>query len=167
MTSSNPLQKQLQEQRFLHAVTYVTQSAGGLKKLTTSEVTHLNQLLTGESDDPWRFEPTSVRLPSGKTHFLNVVTNPILHARDVISEASRLAGNQELVAAALYLYSQFVISHLFKDANRRTAILATLWLLETYGKPVNSLVLASFSVGDLREESDLENLRTQLEELVK
>lgn len=167
MHGINPLQKQLEEQRYLHGVAYVEQSAGGLKILSTSEVAHLNQILTGESEDPWRFEPISIRMASGKTHFFNVHTNPILLAREVIGEAMRLAGNQELVEGALHLYSQFVISHLFKDANRRTAILATLWLFESHGKHVNARELADFSVGDLREESDLLSLHKKLKELAK
>lgn len=167
MVGPNPLQKQLEEQRFLHGVAYVEEAAAGPKILGTSELAHLNQILTGEKDDPWRFEPVSIRLPSGKMHFINVHSNPILQAREVLGEASRLAGNQELVEAALYLYSQFVISHLFRDANRRTAILATLWLFISHGKTLDAKALAGSSVGDLREKEDLEQLRRTLTDLAR
>lgn len=159
MNGPNALTRQLEEQRFLHGVAYVEQEAGGLKKLSTSELLRINQFVTGETEDTWRFEKATVRIPSGRTHHFNVLNNPIIHARDVIGDAQRMAGNGDFIEAALFLYSQFVLSHLFRDGNRRTAVLATLWLLRSFDRQIDAQKLADYAIGDLRETADMAKLR--------
>lgn len=165
----NQLQRQLDEKRFAHGLDYVVASAGGPKKLSTSELGHLNVLLTGADDggDPWRFEAASVRIPSGRTHHFNVLSNPIVLARDVIGEAQLRAGNGEIEDAALYLYSQLVLQHLFKDANRRTAMLAVVWLVYASGRTIDGRKLALSRIGDLRDKADLMKLQTLLGAMIR
>jgi len=168
MSPQNFLQKQLEEQRFLHGIAYVESAARGLKILSTSELAHLNRLLTGQVEgEPWRFVQVSVRIPSGKTHHFNIVSNPIIDAREIIGKAWQIAGNEELLRATTFIYAQLVLHHLFNDANRRTAILATLWLTLSHGGELDGRSLADFPIGDLRESGDLERLAGKLKELTK
>lgn len=163
---TNDLLKHRAQQKFSHALNYVQQAAGGPKILNTSELAHLNQMLTGGQDDPWRLSPVSVTIPSGKTHHFNLLNNPIVCARDVIGEAQKLAGNGDLPEAAFYLYSQIVLNHLFLDANRRTAALATLWMVQAAGGSIDAALLDKQPIGDLRDAKDLANLKTKIKSLV-
>lgn len=165
MNSKNPLHKQLEQQKFEHAVLYVSNSSRGIKKLTSSELSHLNQLLTGAQEETWRLDSTEVQLPTGKKVQFNLVNNPISLARDIIGNAFQKAGNQEIFEAASYLYSQLVLWHLFKDANRRTAVLATLWLLQEFDVEINAEKLHHVPIGDLRDPSNLESLAQRIRQL--
>jgi hypothetical protein len=167
MAPTNPLQKQLDENRFLHGVNYVEQNASGIKRMSTSELAHLNQILTGNTDDPWRLEAASVTIPSGKTHQFNILSNPIHLARELLGTTHEMAGNGDNLEAAFRLYSQLVLLHLFRDANRRTAALGTLWLLRAHKVDADPKELANIDVGDLREQSDMSGLRDQLRALIK
>lgn len=169
MAPANFLQKQLEDQRFLHGIDYVVKSSHGLKILGTSELAHLNRLLIGDTSgekEPWRFEQTSVKIPSGRTHHFNVLSNPIVNAREILGNAWQMAGNQEVVEAAYYLYSQLVLNHLFNDANRRTAVLATLWLVRSHGGTFDAKALADFPIGDLREMGDQQVLSAKVHTLI-
>lgn len=169
MAPANFLQKQLEDQRFLHGIDYVVKSSHGPKILSTSELAHLNRLLTGDSagdKEPWRFERMSVKIPSGRTHHFNILSNPIVTAREIVGNAWQMAGNQEVVDAAYYLYSQLVLSHLFNDANRRTAVLATLWLVRSHGGTLNARELADFPIGDIREMGDQQVLAAKVQTLI-
>lgn len=163
----NPLVTQREDQRFVHAVSYVEANANGLKKLTANELSLLNQLLTGESADPWRFSSTVVTIPSGKVHQFNMLSNPIHLARDIISSAQQTAGNGDFNDATFHIYSRLILAHLFNDANRRTAALASLWLLQSFGKDINAFTLANEALGDIREKSDSEILRKKIDALIK
>lgn len=166
MGSKNPLQEQLSEKRFLHGVDYVKQNTTGIKKISTSELAHLNQILTGQTDEPWRYEEAVVQIPSGQTHQLNVLSNPVHAARDLLGAAEQIAGNHDFVEAAFRLYTQLVLLHLFNDANRRTAALATFWLLRSHAVDIDAHALAKIAVGDLRQKADYTLLRNQFEALV-
>jgi hypothetical protein len=163
----NPLITQLEDRRFHHAVSYVEANAIGLKKLTTNELSQLNQLLTGDASDPWRASPASVTIPSGKTHQFNLLSNPIHLARDIISSAQQTASNGDCVDAAFQVYSRLVLEHLFNDANRRTAALACLWVVKSHGREINAEALASGALGDLREKADIDLLRKKITTLIK
>lgn len=170
MAPANFLQKQLEDQRFLHGIDYVEKSSRGLKILSTSELAHLNRLLIGDTagdgGEPWRFEQASVMIPSGRTHHFNIVSNPIVTAREIIGNAWQTAGNQEVLDAAYSLYSQLVLHHLFNDANRRTAVLATLWLVRSHGGFFDARELAEFPIGDLRDMGDQQLLAAKIHALV-
>ncbi len=163
--SKNPLQKQLDYQKFLHGVYYVSQSSRGIKKLTSSELAHLNTLITSQTDEVWRLTPMEVQIPTGKKIQFNVVNNPIHRARDIIGNALQKAGNQQIFEAASYLYSQLVLEHLFKDANRRTAVLATLWLLQEFGVEVDAEKLHQVPIGDLRDSMSFNSLSDRIRAL--
>jgi hypothetical protein len=167
MTSGNPLQKQLEEQKFLHAAAYVEQSTNGRKTLTTAELAYLNQMLTDKKREPWRLDPIAVTIPTGKTHHFNLVSNPIPVARDILGEAFSMAGNGDLLKAAVALYSNLVLAHLFIDANRRTASLAVLWMLRAHDASIDPILLEKYPVGDLRDQQDLEKLNQKLSMLIE
>lgn len=163
----NPLITQLEDQRFLHAVSYVKDNAQGLKKLIPSELAQLNQLLTAQPGDPWRFTPATITIPSGKTHQFNMLSNPTLQAREIIDAAENAATYGDFKDAAFQIYSRLILAHVFNDANRRTAALACLWLLRANEKDIDAVALANESVGDLRENADQETLRKKMDSLIK
>lgn len=167
MSPTNPLHKQLEEQKFLHAVAYVDQAAGGPKILTTSELGYLNQMLTEKNQEPWRFEAAAVTIPTGETHHFNVLSNPIVSARDLLGETFQEAGNGDLLVATFHLYSQMILRHMFRDANRRTAALAALWLVRSHKMQIDAIELEKFPVGDLRNPADLDRLKQKLSMLIR
>jgi prophage maintenance system killer protein len=162
----NPLQKQLENERFARAISHVEQTAHTIKRLNSVELARLNQMLNGHSDEPWRFDAASIQIPSGKIHQVSVMNNPLHIARDVIELANQLAQN-DLIEGAFQLYSKLVLAHLFNDANRRTAALATLWYIRAHGGDVDVIALSQTQVGDLREDSDIQKLRQQFVLLAK
>ncbi len=162
----NPLQRQLEDQRFLSAVQHVLLAARGIKKINSMELAHLNQILRDSNDEPWRFEETEIQLPSGTLHLFNIVSNPINKARDLLGEANQIAGNGQYKEAALYVYSELVLAHLFNDANRRTAVLATIWILESGGISVDAQKLLEIPLGDLRNLRDRDTFTKAFEALL-
>ncbi|MEK7801374.1 MAG: hypothetical protein AAB276_02870, partial [Pseudomonadota bacterium] len=119
MSGSDFLKKQLEQTRFEHAINYVEQSAGGKKKLTGSELAHLNQMLNHSTEAPWRSSQTSVTLPSGQKKHFNVILNVQLRSRDILGNAHDILYSGEIAEAATYLYSHLVSEHFFNDGNRR------------------------------------------------
>lgn len=167
MNPKNFLQRQLEQERFARVISHVEQTAASIKRLNATELGRLNQMLNGQiNDEPWRLEATAIQIPSGKVHQMSVMNNPLHVARDVIELANQLA-DQDLIEAAFQLYSRLVLAHLFKDANRRTAALATLWFMRAHGGDIDVTSLAQTSVGDLREDADVEKLKNQLRLLAK
>jgi hypothetical protein len=164
--SINPLLKQLEDQRFLKAIHIVQQAAGGIKKLGANELAHLNRVLTDSDDEPWRFESTQVRLPSGRVHDLNLLSNPILKAREIVGDSLQMAGNGDAEKAGLHIYIELVLAHVFSDANRRTAVLATTWVLALAGKEVDAEKLLKIPLGDLRDPKDREAFSTAFKLLI-
>lgn len=151
---NNPLFQQLEEKRFQHGVSYSRSSANSLKKLTASELAQLNQILTdSEEVDPWRYQTTTIQFPGGHAD-MNVHSNPINRAREITGNAQQMAGNGQIIDAAVYLYAELVLEHLFHDANRRTAVLATVWLLEHAGKSVEAHQLLKVPLGNIRNAQD-------------
>ena len=151
------LQKTLEDQRFAHGVDYVQMESRGLKKLNTTELAHLNKILTGhlhDDVDPWRFESTVVTLPTGHSENVNVISNPVARAREILGDSNQRAGNGEPKEAATDLYMRLVLEHLFKDANRRTALLAGYWILNSNNVAVDPFKLIKIPVGNLRSESE-------------
>ncbi|GIL18571.1 MAG: hypothetical protein BroJett040_23220 [Oligoflexia bacterium] len=164
------LQKQLEESHFEHGIAYVENESHGLKKLHTNELSHLNQILTGSkgdtASDPWRFEAAAVTLPTGHTQHFNVVSNPINRAREILGFAQIMEGNGEIIAGAQYLYTTLVKEHLFKDANRRTAALATYWILLSHDYEVDPHVLIKLKVGNLHDPKEYADFIQRLEALI-
>jgi hypothetical protein len=163
----NGLQQQLQAQRFLHGIDYVQASAGGLKVLNSGELAHLNCILTGSTGDPWRLESAVISIPTGQTHEFNVLHNPVSLARDILSEVQGVVGSGDLLKAAHTLYTQLVLRHLFRDANRRTAALGTLWLVLSEGGSLDATELDRLPVGDLRNPQNVQQLHSSLNALIR
>jgi len=166
MNSKNPLQKQLEHQRFLHGVDYVRRESHSLKKLNTSELARLNQILTGSDQDPWRFESVHVQIPTGQVHEINIVSNPMARAREILSHAFEELGNQHLLQSTCDLYSHLVLEHLFQDANRRTSVLATIWLLDVAGISVDPEKLLKIPLGNLRIPAEKEKFVRSIAALI-
>lgn len=168
--TKNPLQKQLDHQKFLHAIDYVRSEANGLKKLSTTELSRTNQYLCSKSQDenfePWRFAPVHIQIPGGASHRVNVISNPMNRARELIGTAIQMSGNGQGLEAASYLYAHLVLEHLFKEANRRTAVAAALWILLISGYDCDAEKLLAIPIGDLRNENDLSNLKHKIEAIV-
>lgn len=165
--TKNPLQKQLDHQKFLHAINYVRNESKGIKKLSTTELSRTNQFLSGTENDPWRFEPVEIQIPGGQIHQINVHSNPINIARDLIGNALQMSGNGQGKEAAEYLYSELVLAHLFKAANRRTAVAAALWILLISGYDCDAEALHDIPIGDLRNPQDLQAIKTKMNALIR
>jgi hypothetical protein len=161
----NPLRRQLDAEKYLHAAVYVQNSAGGLKKLSSNELAYLNQLVGDIQGEPWRFSPTHVSLPNGQIHQFNVISNPLSRGREIIGDAYQIAANEDPVSGACFIYAQLVLEHLFTGANRRTAALAALWLLQANGLAVDAQKLLDVKVGDLRIEADLQEFKQAIRQL--
>lgn len=165
--NKGPLWKIREDQLFLKGVDYVRHQAGGIKRINSQELAHLNQIMTETTDEPWRFEPVEVTIPGGDVHHFNIVSNPINRARDLCGQAVQIAGNGDVHDAALYLYIELVLAHLFKDANRRTAVLATLWILEHGGIRVDPQALLNIPLGNLRAEAERKIFEEKFTRLVE
>ncbi len=153
------LKKQLQRVRFEKAISYIDANANGKKHLNTQELASLNMMLRGNTDDPWRSEAAIISIPGGKRASLAILTNPLISLRNIISNALQKAMNGDVEDGALDLYSQLVLNHFFKGANRRTAVAATHWLLLERGIHISALGLLEFGIGDIRSEDQLKSLR--------
>jgi hypothetical protein len=130
--SSVSLFKQLEVTRFDRALSATETLAQNRSLLTTMELERLNGILVGKPIETsahsgtslWRDSPVTLSLPSGRTETLSILRDPKLTAREHLHEATELAENGHAIDAAVSVYVKFVLSHVFKDANRRTAVLA-------------------------------------------
>lgn len=163
------LKRQLERARFERALEVSESMALHRVLLTTVELARLNNVLTGRSpdDDPWRQEPVSVTLPSGKTASFSVVTDPKVSLRDRLHRATELAEGGNVIDAAVDIYAGLVLLHAFKDANRRTAVLAAHYFMNRYGVPLSGLALHEIGLGDLREPGQIEALKETIHQIVK
>ena len=164
--SKNVLQKELENQRFEHAVSYVEHDSHGLKKLTTTELAHLNNILTGENSDPWRAGSVQVKIPTGHVQNFNMISNPMMRAREILGDAAIVAGNGDLLEACVFLYTTLVTEHLFTEANRRTAALAVYWTLCAHNTEIDIHQLLKIPVGNLRQESDRQNWINEFKKMI-
>lgn len=161
----NPLKLILDDEKFEKAISYVKQSAGSIKHLSSSELAHLNQILTG-NEEAWRLMAVQVQIPSGDVQHFNVISNPIHRAREIIGDSLQMVGNSQVVEAAQHLYVHLVREHLFKEANRRTAVLAVLWVAEMSGIVIDPKTLLQIKVGNLRNPSDERALGQKVKQLL-
>jgi hypothetical protein len=180
MSDSNPpntsgatsLKRQLEMTRFDRAMEVAESLADHRALLTTAELARINNILTGKpqqgtNDEPWREKPVTITLPSGRTETLALIADPKVTARDKLHRATELAEGGAVVDAAVDIYSALVLSHVFADANRRTAALAAHYFLRRYGAPISGLALHELGLGDLREEGQLESLRETVRQMAK
>jgi hypothetical protein len=168
--ASDALRRQLSIARFDRAMEVSESLADVRALLTTTELARLNLILTGkdgENADPWREGPVTITLPSGKIETLQVLADPKVTARDRLHRATEIAEAGAPVEAAVDIYAGLVLSHVFADANRRTAALAAHYFLKRYDVPVSGLALHEIGLGDLREEGQIESLRETVVQMAK
>lgn len=163
----NFLKKQLEDSRLDHTLTYIRSSAKSLKHLTSSEVAHLNQMIVGDNNDPWRVEAVSIELPSGKKSEFHVFSNPVVNLRNILTYANEQLEEGLVLEAATYLYSQLVLHHFFRDANRRTAVAAAYWLVHKKDYDFDVHEILKNKLGDLREEGEIRKLKNLLKNHLK
>ncbi len=166
--SPTSLAKQLELTRFERAMAVSESMAARRVLLTTAELARLNEILTGKSDgDPWRQEPVTITLPSGRTESFALLADPKRTAREKLHRATELAEAGAVVDAAVDIYVGLVLAHVFKDANRRSAVLAAHYFLQRYGIPLPGLALHEIGLGDLRQEGEIESLRSIIHQMAK
>jgi hypothetical protein len=173
--SPKSLKRQLEIARFERAKSVIESLAEHRALLTTMELARVNDILTGvghapggKSLEPWREEPMTVTLPSGQTHTFALLRDPKLSTREILHNSTELSeegGNP--LDAAIDAYAGLVLLHAFKDANRRTAVLAAHYFLQRYGVPLSGLAIHEIGLGDLREEGTLQSLRETVHQMVK
>jgi prophage maintenance system killer protein len=173
--SSEALKRQLEMARLDHAIEVAESLADHRALLTTAELARLNSILTGkpahesghEQEDPWREGPVTISLPSGKTETLMLIADPKVTAREKLHRATELAEAGSVIDAVIEIYTGLVLAHVFKDANRRTAVLASHYFLRRYGIPLSGLAIHELGLGDLREEGQIEALRETVRQMAK
>jgi len=159
------LKEQLEKARFERALEVAESLAAHRALLTTAELGRLNQILTGKNTDPWRQGSVTLKLPSGKVETLAVIADPKQIARERLHRATEIAEAGSAIDAALDMYAGLVMSHVFQDANRRTAALASHYFFRRYGVPISGVELHDLSLGDLRQEGQLEALREAVRQM--
>lgn len=164
---ADSLKRQLEMARFDRALEVAESLAEHRALLTTTELARINDVLTGKTESPWRQGQITITLPSGKTETLALVADPIVTARDKLHRATETAEGGHAIDAAVDIYAGLVLSHVFADANRRTAALAAHYFLRRYGAPISGLALHELGLGDLREEGQLEALRETVAQMAK
>ncbi len=170
--SVDTLKRQLELARLERALEVSESLANHRALLTTTELARLNGILTGKSDkssdqahDPWRHESVTIELPSGQTKSLELVIDPVLTARELLHRATETAESGNPVDAAVNIYAGLVLAHVFKDANRRTAVLASHYFLRRYGAPISGTALYELGLGDLRQPGQIDSLRENVSQL--
>jgi prophage maintenance system killer protein len=161
------LKRQLERVRMERALEVVESMASRRVLLTTTELARLNNILTGNNDDPWRREPVNITLPSGKVETLALIANPHMIFREKLHRATETAEAGSVIDAAVDIYVELVLSHMFKDANRRTAAIAAHYFLQRYGVPLSGTVLHDIGLGNLREEGEIDSLRETIRQMAK
>lgn len=168
---SEILAKQLERTRFERALEVSESMADHRVLLTTVEMARLNGILTGQPpdnpEDPWRQEPVTITLPSGNIETFALIDNPVLRTREKLHRATELAEAGAVVDAAVDIYVGLVLMHAFKDANRRSAVLASHYFLKRYGVELSGLALHEIGLGDLRQPGQIEALREMIHQMSK
>ncbi len=161
------LKQQLEQTRFERALEVSESLAQHRALLTTAELARLNQIISGKNSDPWRHEPVTLTLPSGRVETLTLITDPLLTARDKLHRATETAEAGATLESAIEIYIGLVMAHVFVDANRRTAALASHYFLKRYGSTLTGIALHQIGLGDLRQEGQIEEFRATVHQMAK
>lgn len=164
------LAKQLEISRFQRAMEVCESMAENRALLTTAELERVNLILAGKEHkghNPWRDSPVTLMLPGGKTETLLLMSDPKNTARDQLHQATELAENGHAVDAAVHVYAELVLAHVFKDGNRRTAVMAAHYFLKRYGIPLSGLAIHEIGLGDLREKGHRDELLQTVHTMVR
>lgn len=168
---ANDLKRQLEIARFERALEVTESIARNRALLTTTELARINTILVGndakKDSDPWRQGTVTITLPSGKTETLALIADPKVTAREKLHRATELAEQGSTIEAAVDIYAGLVLSHVFADANRRTAVCAAHYFLCRYDVPLSGLALHEIGLGDLREEGQIAALRQTINQMVE
>jgi hypothetical protein len=163
----NFLKRQLERARFERALEIAESMVETGAFLNTAELGRINNVLMGEHTEPWRETAAVCKLPSGHNENFQVLADPITKAKEILTHAKNRADGGEVVEAAADVYAQLVLTHVFKDANRRTAVVAAAYLLKLHGIQVSALGLHELGLGDLRDSGQIDVLRDTLRNVVK
>lgn len=163
----NFLQRQLERARFERALEVAESMVEKGAFLNTAELARINNVLRGQNDEPWREGAAVCKLPSGREEALQLLADPITHCKEILRNAKDRAAAGQVVEAAADVYAQLVLTHVFKDANRRSAVVAAAYLLKLNGYDVSAMGLHELGLGDLRAEGQLEALRETLRNVVR
>lgn len=161
------LKYQLQNARFERALEVSESLAQHRALLTTAELARLNQIIIGKTTDPWRQGSVTLTLPSGRVETLVLIADPVQTARDKLHRATEVAESGSTLDAAIDIYIALIMAHVFEDANRRTAALASHYFLKRYGSPLSGVALHEIGLGDLRQEGEIEGFRATVHQMAK
>lgn len=161
------LARQLELSRFQRALEVAESLASNRALLTTMELERINSIITGKTDPIWRLGPVTLTLPGGKTETLALMADPKITARDHLHVATESSENGHPVEAAIQIYAEFVLSHVFADGNRRTAVAAAHYFFKRYDVPISGLALHEIGLGDLREKGVRDSLKETVMQIVR
>lgn len=161
------LQRQLEITRFERALEVSESLATHRALLTTSELSRINSIITGKKTNIWRQEPVTIRLPSGREATMAVIADPVVTARDKLHRATEEAEGGAVIDAAVNVYIGLVLAHVFEDANRRTAVVASHYFLHRYGIPISGIALHEVGLGDVRAAEQVEAIRETINQMAK
>jgi len=170
---ASSLKRQLEMTRFERAREVIESLADHRALLTTAELARINDILVGRreaavpTEDCWRQDPLTITLPSGKTTSYSLLADPKLNTREKLHRATEAAEAGHALDAGIQIYIDLVLLHAFKDANRRTAVLAAHYFFCRYGVPVSGLALHEIGLGDLRDPEQLQALRDTVKQMAK
>jgi prophage maintenance system killer protein len=165
--SPNFLQRQLERARFERALEVAESMVEKGAFLNTAELARINNILCGASGEPWREDAAVCQLPSGRDLDLQLLADPVTRAKEILRAAKDRAAAGEVIDAAADVYAQLVLTHVFKDGNRRTAVVAASYLLRLYGREISAMGLHELGLGDLRVEGQMDALREMLRSAVR
>ena len=175
MSDENPsplsLKRQLELTRYEHAREVAESLADGRALLTPIELARMNNILTGkrptDTDLAWRKGSATLTLPSGRVETFQLFRDPLVTAREKLHHATELAEAGNVIEAAVGIYVDLVLAHVFEDANRRTAVLAAHYFFRRYNVPLTGLALHELGLPDLREEGQIQSLRETIRQMAK
>lgn len=166
--SPNFLQRQLERARFERALEVADSMVEKGAFLNPGELARINNILLGRDvPDPWREGAAVLKLPSGREEKLQILADPVNSTREILRTARERAQSGEVVDAAADVYAKLVLLHPFKDANRRSAVVAAAYLLKLNGYEISAMGLHELGLGDLRAAGQVEALREMLRNVVK
>ena len=168
MGKTSSFSEHLELAHFKKAIEYIEACASGIKHLNAQELLQINSRAAGSgtTEDLWRTDAATIHLKTGRKKDFDVISNPLFRARDVISNSRQRAKNGEVVQAATDLYVHLVKAHIFRDANRRTAVAAVFWLLLENNIRVKAEDLLVFGLGDLEDDAQIAAVEKQIGVLV-
>jgi hypothetical protein len=167
LKNPNFLKKQLEFARFNRAIETAYSMVDSGAFLNIAELTRINGILTGSKEDPWREDAAVCKLGSGREVRFQILADPLKKTKEILTNAKEKAASGDVIGASVDLYVELVMTHVFKDANRRTAVVACAYLLKLHGKDISAFALHELGLGDLRMEGQIQVLKEIVSNIVK